>query len=157
MTPRVARYLPSSVAISAGLILVTCRSTAVDPQPVPVPDRAPWYVIYTVPGFRVAMDTTHLSSGPGGVFVWYVNTHATPQGPDSMRFDRSRIELLVRCEPLAFKSVREDLALGDALPVFHQDWPLTGPRAAAWRVPEAGSTDGQFLRTTCRFLRRRGA
>ncbi len=103
------------------------------------------------------MDTTHLRRGPdGGWIAWYVTRHAEPRGPDSMRFDRGRISLLVRCAPPAFKSLTEELALGDARPVFHQVWPSSGPDAVQWRTPEAGSTDAAMLRATCALLAARG-
>jgi hypothetical protein len=99
------------------------------------------------------MDTTHLQLGPDhSWFVWFVTTHAEPRGPDSLRFDRGRIRLLVRCDSFAFKSVSQDLALGDARPIFHQEWPLTGPNAVAWRVPTTGTTDDLMLRAACGLL-----
>ena len=102
------------------------------------------------------MDTSRVVAGPDRAWlVWFITLHAQAQGPDSMRFDRGRIRLLVRCNVLAFKSVSEELALGDARPVFHRDWPLTGPHAAQWRSPLAGATDGRLLGAACTLLRAR--
>lgn len=110
--------------------------------------------VLALPGFRVAMDSSRIQAGPeeGTWFVYFLNAHDQPRGPDTLRFDRARTALLVRCQPLEFKSVSEDLALGDAPPIFHQAWQLTGPNAVVWRVPDAGSTDDQLLRATCSIL-----
>ncbi len=84
--------------------------------------------------------------------MWFIATHAEPQGADSLRFDRSRFRLLVRCDPLSFKSISQDLALGTAPPVSRTRWKLTGPDSVTWRVPAAGATDSVFLSESCRFV-----
>ncbi len=147
-------------AMALGVALTCCRaSLTTGSQPIPLADRAPWQTVLADSTFRIAMDTAHVQRGPGnGWMVWFITTHASPQGPDTLRFDRGRIRLLVRCTPLEFKSMSEELALGDSPPVFRQAWQLTGRDAVAWRVPQPGTTDAQFLRTACGYLvERRGA
>jgi hypothetical protein len=55
---------------------------------------------------------------------------------------------------LGFRSVSQELALDDALPISHMEWPWTGPEAPVWRTPELGTTDDRFLRQTCADLGR---
>lgn len=137
------------------LCLVSCQSA--DTRPIPLANRAPWRQVFRADStFRIAMDTTHVKPGPAGTwFVWFVTTHAAPLGPDSLRFDRGRIRLLLRCDPLAFKSVSQDLGLGDARPVSHREWPLDGPNAVGWQSPKPGATDDQFIRAACAVLEER--
>lgn len=142
------------------LTLVTAvgcrRSDPLGSQPIPLVSRPPWVSVLADSGFRILMDTSRVVAGPDRAWlVWFITLHAQVQGPDSMRFDRGRIRLLVRCNALAFKSVSEELALGDARPVFYRDWPLTGPNAAPWRSPPAGATDGRLLAAACTLLRAR--
>ncbi len=151
-----------SLRHAAALLLVSslvgCHRAPMSTMPIPLADRPPWQAVVTAPGFRIAMDTAHIApSAPGTWLVSFVTTHAQPQGPDSMRFDRGRIRLLIRCDSAAFKSVSEELALGDARPVFHEQWPLAGPQAVTWRGPAQGSTDAQLLDAACALLRRHGA
>lgn len=122
---------------------------------IPRGDRPPYVPVLVDSGFRIAMDTIHVERGPeNGWFIWFITTHAKPLERDSLRFDRGRIRLLVRCQPLAFKSVSQDLALGDARPVSRIHWPLSGPKAVGWQVPDSGATDHRFLRAACRLLPR---
>ncbi len=146
-------------AVALGIMLGSCRhGPAFGSQPIPAPDRAPWNRIFGDSAFSIAMDTIHLRRGPeGGWVVWYVTKHARPQGPDSMRFDRGRISLLVRCDSSAFKSMSQELALGDARPVFHQKWPVSGLDSAQWRKPHPGTTDAEMLSATCAFVTARKA
>ncbi len=141
-------------ALLLGIALAACRhAPEVGSLPIPAADRPPWQRLLGDSTFSIALDTAHLRRGPdGGWIAWYVTRHAAPRGPDSMRFDRGRISLLVRCDPPASKSLTEELALGDARPVFHQVWPVRGPDAVQWRTPEAGSTDAEMLRATCAAL-----
>ncbi len=144
------------VAVLLAACLAACHHGRVSPPPIPLASGAPWVEVLSDAGFRIALDTSRVEPGPdGGVFMWFVTVHATPRATGSVRFDRARIRLLVRCNPLAFKSVSEELALGDARPAFRQEWPLDGPGAVPWRVPEAGSTDDRFLRESCRVIERR--
>lgn len=154
------RRAPIFAAGVLGLALSGCRSApALGSQPIPAADRAPWQRILGDSAFSIAMDTAHLTRGPDGAWVvWYVTKHARPQGSDSMRFDRGRLSLLVRCDPPAFKSLSEELALGESHPVFRQEWPVTGPDSARWRTPEPRSTDAEMLSATCAVaIRRKGA
>ena len=143
--------------ITLSIAFTGCRNaSAIGSQPIPLADRPPWQTVFSVSGFRIAMDTTHLQPGPDqGWFVWFITTHAEPQGPDSLRFDRGRIRLLVRCDPVAFKSLSQELALGNSRPAFHQEWQLRGPNAVPWRTPKTGATDDQFLRAACGLLSER--
>ncbi len=142
--------------LTLGLALAACHRAPIGSQPIPLPDAPPWLTLLADSTFRIAMDTAHLQPGPQhGWFVWFVTAHARPQGPDSLRFDRGRIRLLVRCEPLAFKSVSQELALRGSRPVFHKAWPQTGPDSVAWRVPQPDATDARFLRAACALLERR--
>ncbi len=140
--------------MAIGMALTGCRSGApTGSQPIPLGDRAPWHTVLADSTFRIAMDTARVQRGPeDGWIVWFITTHAAPQGPDTLRFDRGRIRVLVRCTPLEFKSMSEELALGDARPVFRQQWRLSGRDAVAWRVPQAGATDAVLLRTACGIL-----
>ena len=138
--------------VGVSMLLLSCRSS----PPIPPADRPPWQALIVDSNFRIAMDTSHVTPGsPGTSLVWFVTTHAAPRGPDSMRFDRGRIQLLVRCRPLSFKSVSEELALGDRRPIFHKAWPQRGPDSATWRAPDSGATDDQFLRAACAILEAR--
>ncbi len=74
-----------------------------------------------------------------------------------MRFDRGRISLLVRCDPPAFKSLSQELALADSRPVFHHAWQVTGPDSVQWRTPAQGSTDAEMLSAACAVVIRRKA
>ncbi len=133
-----------------------CRHPRAEGRPIPLASAAPWVQVLSDPGFRIALDTGSVQPGPdGGLFMSFVTIHQTPRSSGSIRFDRGRIRLLVRCDPLAFKSVSEELALGDAPPVFHQEWPLQGTGAAPRRTPKAGVTDDRFLREACRVVGRR--
>ncbi len=144
------------VAVLLAVCLGACHHERVNPTPIPLASAAPWVEVLSDAGFRIALDTSRVQPGPdAGVFMRFVTIHATPRSRNSFRFDRARICLLVRCNPLAFKSVSQELALGDARPVFRQEWPLDGPQAVPWRVPEAGSTDDRFLRESCRLIRER--
>jgi hypothetical protein len=138
-------------------LTVACHSVRSDFfKPIPLASAAPWATVMSEQAFRIALDTGHVSRGPEGAhYMWFVTIHATPRTTNSMTFDRGRICLLVRCDPLAFKSVSQELALGDAPPVFHQTWPLKGPAAVPWRAPEAGATDERFLRESCRMIQKR--
>jgi hypothetical protein len=141
---------PRPQAVSGG------QQAPVGGGPIPLASTAPWVQVFASDGFRIALDTSHVQKGPeGGLFMWFVTLHAAPRSSDSFRFDRGRIQLLVRCRPLAFKSVSQELALGDAVPVFRQNWPVEGPGAAPWRTPEPGSTDDRFLREACRIVGQR--
>ena len=143
------------VQLTLGLVFTACHATPFGSQPIPLGDRPPFRAVLVDSGFRIAMDTAHVQKGPDdGWLVWFITTHAEPRGPDSLRFDRGRIRLLVRCAPLAFKSVSQELALGDSRPVSHQQWRLNGPNAVPWRTPEAGATDDRFLRAACELLPR---
>ncbi len=145
----------------AGLLFIAicvaaCHHGQGSAAPIASPAGPPWVDVFSGSGFRIAFDTSRVEQGPdNGLFMWFVTVHAAPRSTGSLRFDRGRIRLLVRCSPLAFKSVSEDLALGDALPVFHQEWPLDGPNAPPWRTPEAGATDDRFLRESCRIVQHR--
>ena len=145
-------------ALTVGVLLAGCRhAAAIGTAPIPLADRAPWVAVFADSGFRIAMDSAHVERrGGDGWLVTFVTTQPTPQGPDTLRFDRGRIRLLVRCEPLAFRSVSEELALGGAPPVFHKEWRRSGPDSSAWRAPAAGTTDDRFLRAACDRLGRRG-
>ncbi len=133
--------------------LAACHHEPGKATPIPLASAAPWAQVVSEPGFRIALDTSRVEPGPeGGRFMSFVTVHAVPRSTNSIRFDRGRIRLLVRCSPLTFKSVSEELALGDAPPVFHQEWPVSGPQAAPWRTPEAGGTDDRFLRESCRIM-----
>ena len=137
----------------AALTVASCRATTAHDLAIPLGDRPPWRTVLSDSGFRVALDTSRVEPGPeGGTYLWLVSIHDAPRGPDSMRFDRGRIRLLVKCNPLAFKSVSQELALGAAPPVFRKDWPLSGPDSSAWNMPEAGATDDKFLRTACSII-----
>ncbi len=142
------------LSLALFLLLAGCaKAPALGSRPIPLADRPPWETVLSDSGLRIAMDTSRIEQAEKGSWlVWFVTTHAHPQGPDSLRFDRGRIRLLVRCDPLAFKSVSQELALGGARPVFHQEWPPRGPNAGVWRVPEAGATDDRFLRAACGVL-----
>ncbi len=156
---RVCSPAPLAVLL-LGVALGGCGREALGTQPIPLADRPPWQTLLTEPGFRIAMDTSRMRPGPEHVWLLrFVTAHATPQGSDSLRFDRGRIRLLVRCHPLSFKSVSQELALGDSRPVFRQAWPPRGPHALPWRVPAADATDGRFLSAACAILeaRRPGA
>lgn len=135
------------------LVLAACRGGS-SRQSIPLPHGPPWVMVFATPGFRVVMDSSRIEAGPdsGTWFVHLLDLHDQPRGPDTLRFDRGRTTLLVRCTPLGFKSVSEDLALGDASPIFHQAWQLTGPHAVAWRAPDSGSTDDQLLRAACSIV-----
>ncbi len=148
-----------TLVLSLGLLFAGCRpAPGIVSPPIPLADRAPWQTLLADSTFRIAMDTSRLQPGPDRTWlVWFVTTHAHPQGADSLRFDRGRIRLRVRCDPLAFESVSQELALGASRPVFHREWPQSGPDAAAWRVPEAGTTDDRFLRAACAVLAGRRA
>ena len=139
------------------LFIAACRPAAsTGAYPIPLGDRAPWQAVLTDSGFRIAMDTLHVQRGSANDwFVWFVTAHAAPRGPDSLRFDRGRIRLLVRCAPLAFKSVSQELALGTAPPVFHKEWNLHGRDSVTWNTPDTAATDGHFLRAACDILSRR--
>ncbi len=141
-------FLP---VLSLGLLVAGCAHAPVlGSRPIPLADRPPWQTLLSDSGFRIAMDTSRVEQAEEGTWlIWFVTTHARAQGPDSLRFDRGRIRLRVRCDPLAFKSVSQELALGGARPVFHQQWPQSGPDAVAWRTPDAGATDDRFLRAAC--------
>ena len=146
--------------VALGMALASCHHTpAIGSQPIPLPDRAPWQRILADSAFSIAMDTSHLQRGPENDWiVWYITTHTRPQGPDSMRFDRGRISLLVRFDPPASRSRSEDLARGASRPVFHQQWQLSGANAVQWRTPQPGTTDAEMLRATCALLTtRKGA
>ncbi len=141
-------------ALAVCLFLAGCaHAPALGSEPIPPGDRPPWQTLLADSTFRIAMDTSRVQQGRDDAWlVWFVTTHARPQGPDSLRFDRGRIRLRVRCNPRAFKSVSEELALGEGRPVFHQEWPQSSPNAVAWRVPAAGATDDRFLRAACVVL-----
>ncbi len=134
----------------------SCRQTRVESSPIPLASAPPWVQVLSTGGLRIALDTSRVQQGPNGsLFMWFVTIHQTPRSSASIRFDRGRIRLLVRCTPLAFRSVSQELALGDALPVSHQEWPLDGTGAAPWRTPEPGATDDRFLREACRIMGQR--
>jgi hypothetical protein len=142
------------------LLLAGCHHTApLGSQPIPLPDRPPWRVLLGDSTFRIAMDTRDVQRGPEHTWwVWFITSHAHPRRTegDSLGFDRGRMRLLVRCAPLAFKSVSEELALGDAPPLFEKRWPVSGSDSAVWRAPEPESTDGRFLHAACRWLEPNG-
>jgi hypothetical protein len=131
------------------VVISGCRgASAIGSQPIPLAERAPWQTVLADATVRMAMDTAHVRRAPGEEwFVTFITTHAALIGPDTLRFDRGRIALLVRCDPGSFKSISEELALGDVRPVFNQRWELTGPDAVPWNVPQAGRlTIGFFVR-----------
>jgi hypothetical protein len=137
-------------AVAFAVVLAGChRAAPIGAEPIPLADRPPWVTVLADAGLRIAMDTAHVERRGDAWRLTFVTTHAQPTGPDTMRFDRGRIALLVRCDPLAYRSVSQELALGDARPVFHEEWASGGPDAPAWRVPERGATDDRFLRAAC--------
>lgn len=134
----------------AALALATACGTSL--APIPAGERPPWVEVYSTQGFRIALDTAHVSPEPeGAVLLWFITLHDAPLG-DSNQFDRGRIRLLVRCNPLGFRSVSQELALGGARPARRTQWVWSGPNAPAWRVPAAGTTDAEFLARACTLL-----
>jgi hypothetical protein len=151
-------FLDYSRLSFAFVIVLTTTGSATrrrEADVIPLPDRAPWASVFQTPGFRISADTLHVEhvDAENAVLVWFITVHDQPRHADSLTFHRSRIRLLVRCKPFAFRSVSQDLTLDGEPPRSHIDWEWTGPRAPVWRVPERGATDDEFLRKTCILLR----
>lgn len=150
VTPRTTS--PGTTCRLVVLLAWACAST---PAPVPTGHGPPWVEVFEVSGFRIAVDTDHVVQGPeGGVLLWFITSHSRPQQVGTTRFDRGRLRLLVRCVPLGFRSVSQELALGDGPPIHRETWTWSGRDAPPWRVPAAGSTDDQFLQHACALLHR---
>jgi hypothetical protein len=111
-------------------------------------------MVFQAEGFRISADTQRVERVPAedAMLVWFVSVHDKARTADSVTFDRGRIRLLVRCRPLSFRSVSQNLSLGNANPRSHLEWAWSGPSAPPWRVPEKGATDDEFLRRTCVLL-----
>lgn len=148
---RRGRSLSLKGCLPTALALVSACGTHL--APIPTGERPPWVEVFTTHGFRIALDTAHVTSEPGGaVLLWFITFHEAPQMRDSIQFDRGRIRLLVRCNPLGLRSVSQELALGSARPSHQTRWTWSGPAAPAWREPAAGTTDAQFLARACTLL-----
>ncbi|SRR5579872_309004 len=131
-----------------------CARPTYRPTPIPLAQPPAWAIVFAAPGFTVAADTQHVEkvASEHALLIWFLTLHDEPRQADSLRFNRSRIRLLVRCHPLGFRSVSQELALDDAPSISHTEWPWTGAKAPAWRAPELGATDDRFLRRTCADL-----
>jgi len=131
-----------------------CARPTYRPTPIPLAQPPAWAIVFAAPGFTVAADTQHVEkvASEHALLIWFLTRHDETRQADSLRFNRSRIRLLVRCHPLGFRSVSQELALDDAPSISHTEWPWTGAKAPAWRAPELGATDDRFLRRTCADL-----
>ena len=150
-----------SMAVRTGVVATilfggACARPSYRPTPIPLAQPPAWVIVFSTPGFTVAADTQHVESvaSERALLIWFLTRHDEARQSDSLRFNRSRIRLLVRCHPLGFRSVSQELALDDALPISHTEWAWRGPKAPAWRTPESGATDDRFLRQTCADLGR---
>ena len=152
MVPTTAR----AAVVASILFGGACARPTYRPTPIPLAQPPAWATVFAAPGFTIAADTQHVENvaSEHALLIWFLTRHEETRQADSLRFNRSRIRLLVRCHPLGFRSVSQELALDDAPPIFHMEWPWAGPKAPAWRAPELGATDDRFLRQTCADLGR---
>jgi hypothetical protein len=143
-----------TAVVATALFGCACARPHYRLTPIPLAQPPAWATVFSAPGFTVAADTQHVENvaSEHALLIWVLTRHDETRQADSLRFNRSRIRLLVRCHPLSFRSVSQELALGDAPPISHTEWPWTGPKAPAWRMPESGATDDRFLRQTCADL-----
>ena len=126
---------------------------------IPAPTSHAWVPVFSMQGFRILADTEHVQRVPteNALLVTFVTLHDEARHTDSITFNRSRIRLLIRCAPVAFRSVSQDLALNDGPVVSHTEWRWLGSDAQEWHMPQSGATDDEFLRRTCAMLLGRGA
>jgi hypothetical protein len=104
-------------------------------------------------GFEVRLDTTRVEREADGSYRLHFETrHAHQRMAGDRPFNRGHLELLVRCDPLGFKTVSQVLSLNDGPAVFRQASALAALADSAWKPAPTGSIDARFLRAACAAL-----
>lgn len=106
-------------------------------------------------GFEVRLDTTRVEREADGSYrLRFETRHAHQRIAGARPFNRGHLELLVRCDPLSFKTVSQVLSLNDGPAVFRQESALAALADSAWKPAPTGSIDARFLRAACAALDR---
>lgn len=112
-----------------------------------------WATVFFHTDLTVALDTTRMEPMPDGSYLlWFQKIWVTPRKAESQPFNRELIHALVRCEPLAFKTVSVTLFFDEGPPVAKVGGSVSEATKEEWKTPIPGSADEGSFQQTCMNL-----
>ena len=113
-----------------------------------------WVRIFTDTAFTVELDTSRIEQTPTGDYLLWLETRwALPhQTRAPSPFNRETIHTLLRCKPLAYKTVRVSVSLNAGPIIAEEGGSVADALATQWKVPKAGSADLGSFSEACTIL-----
>lgn len=112
-----------------------------------------WAIVFFHTDLTVALDTTRMEPMPDGSYLlWFQKIWVTPRKAESRPFNRELIHALVRCKPLAFKTVSVTLFYDEGPPVAEAGGSVSEATKKEWKTPTPGSADEGGFQQACMNL-----
>jgi hypothetical protein len=113
-----------------------------------------WLRVYTDTAFTVALDTSRVERIANNAFlVWFETRWARPhqtQAPGP--FNRETIRTILRCRPVAYKTVHVSVSLDAGPVVAEQGGTVADAERQEWKVPAPDSADEHSFVAACAAL-----
>lgn len=111
--------------------------------------------VFTDTAFTVSLDTTRIERTSSDAYLlWFETRWMRPhQTRAPSAFNRETIHTLLRCEPLAYKTIHVSVSLDAGPTIAEQGGTVADALGQPWKAPKAGSADIRSFSAACAILR----
>ncbi len=116
----------------------------------------PWVQVFADSALSVALDTSRIEpTSTGDYLLWFETKWAQPRTTVEGPFNRESINTLLRCRPVAFKTVSVTVSYNDGPPIAHMGGALSDVASKPWKTPVARSADDGSFGRACAIITQR--